>query len=99
MGLDKEHQNKKITVEVAYARPDQQCIMSLSVDQGCSIETAIDRSGILERFPEIDLIQQTVGIFGQPRAFTDILQEGDRIEIYRSLFIEPKKARRKKAAQ
>ena len=59
----------------------------------------IDRSGILDIFPEIDLGKQKVGIFSQARGLMDIVKEGDRIEIYRLLVIDPKEARRKRASE
>lgn len=91
--------NDYIKVEVAYAKPEYQCTFTLEVEKGTSIETAILLSGILERFPEIDLGKQPVGIFSQPRSLSDIVQAGDRIEIYRPLTIDPKEARRKRASR
>ncbi|MHB1948366.1 MAG: RnfH family protein [Gammaproteobacteria bacterium] len=91
-----EH-DKYIFIEIAYARPDQQKILSVEVKEGATIEEAIDRSGILEIFPEIDLTKQKVGIFSQIKKLTDRVKEGDRIEIYRPLLIDPKEARRKRA--
>ncbi len=91
-----EHVNM-ILVEVAYALPQEQKIISLQVEEGCSIETAIDRSGILLLFPEIDLSKQKVGIFSKLKKLSEIVHEGDRIEIYRPLLIDPKEARRKRA--
>lgn len=87
----------KIRVEVAYARPDRQEIIAIEVESGCSIQRAIEQSGILQRFPEIDLQCQSVGIFSKRRELTDILQAGDRVEIYRPLTIDPMEARRAKA--
>ncbi len=84
-------------VEVAYAKPDQQRIVTVEVEAGCTIEMAILRSGIVSLFPEIDLTKQKVGIFGKHRELTDVVGEGDRIEIYRPLIIDPKEARRAKA--
>ncbi len=88
---------KLITVEVAYAKPAKQQIITIQIDAGSTIEMAIRRSGILQMFPEIDLAKQKVGIFSQAKKLTDKVQEGDRIEIYRSLTIDPKEARRKRA--
>jgi uncharacterized protein len=90
--------NKLIKVEVAYATPSLQKIFLVEVEQGSSIETAIDRSGILEIFPEIDLGRQKVGIFSQVKDLSYTVQAGERIEIYRPLIIDPKDARRKRAA-
>jgi putative ubiquitin-RnfH superfamily antitoxin RatB of RatAB toxin-antitoxin module len=87
----------EIKVEVAYATPDSQRIFTVNVPVGSTIETAIDRSGVLDVFPEIDLLKQKVGIFSQPKKLSDIVFSGDRIEIYRPLTIDPKEARRKRA--
>lgn len=84
----------KIRVEVAYARPDTQRILGVEVEAGCTIETAIRNSGILDLFPEIDLATQAVGIFSKARRLSDLVNAGDRIEIYRPLVIDPKEARR-----
>lgn len=87
---------KQILVEVVYARPDEQRIIPVWVEEGSTIETVIDRSGILLIFPEIDLNQQQVGIFSRRKELSDVVSEGDRIEIYRPLLIDPKEARRKR---
>lgn len=87
---------KKINIEVAYADVNRQQMISLELDAGCTIETAIDRSGILLLFPDIDLHQQKIGVFSQPKKLTDLVFEGDRIEIYRPLTIDPKEARKKR---
>ena len=89
--------NNLIKVEVAYARPDEQKILEVMVEPGSTLEAAIDRSGILEIFPEIDLNEQKVGVFGKSRKLTDRVNEGDRVEIYRGLIIDPMDLRRKKA--
>jgi hypothetical protein len=86
-----------LKIEIVYARPDDQRLLSLEVSDGTTIETAIERSGILEMFPEIDLTQQKIGVFGKIRSLSDVLKAGDRIEIYRPLTIDPKDARRKRA--
>ncbi|MDD2739708.1 MAG: RnfH family protein [Methylomonas lenta] len=83
-----------MSVEVAYARLDQQVIVAVSVPAETSAEQAILASGILERFPEIDLSQQKVGIFSQICTLQKILNNGDRIEIYRPLLQDPMTARR-----
>jgi putative ubiquitin-RnfH superfamily antitoxin RatB of RatAB toxin-antitoxin module len=88
---------ESFVVEVAYATPDQQTILQVTVAAGSTIETAIDRSGILEHYPEIDLSQQKVGIFSKICALSDVVSHGDRIEIYRSLTIDPKESRRQRA--
>lgn len=86
-------------VEVAYAKPDHQVILELDVEQGCTLEQAIKQSGVLEQFPEIDLSQNKVGVFGKLAKLNDTLREKDRVEIYRPLIADPKESRRKRAAK
>lgn len=87
-----------IEVEVAYALSEAQTVLTVSVPAGASVEQAIRRSGILERFPEIDLSSNPVGIFSRKARLQDRVSAGDRIEIYRPLRIDPKTARRRRAA-
>ncbi|MBX3709691.1 MAG: RnfH family protein [Gammaproteobacteria bacterium] len=89
--------NQKIKVEVAYALPDKQYIIELELAVGSTIEAAILCSGMLGAFPDMDLSKQKVGIFGRQRRLLDTVVEGDRIEIYRPLIVDPKEARRTKA--
>ncbi len=84
-------------IEVAYATPASQVIIQLDFMPEISAEQAIRQSGILERFPEIDLKQQKVGVFGRLVPLSHILMQGDRVEIYRPLIADPKQARRQRA--
>ena len=86
-------------IEVVYALPDRQELIELSVDAGTSVETAIGLSGIAERFPELDLTACAVGVWGRVVAPATILRDGDRVEIYRPLEIDPREARRRLARQ
>lgn len=86
-------------VEVAYARPDTQVIITIDVDEPCTLEQAIKASGILDKFPEIDLNSANVGIFSKLTKLSDVLREKDRVEIYRSLIADPKESRRKRATK
>lgn len=88
---------KTINIEVVYASPTQQHMIKLAVNADCTIETAIKQSGILEIYPEINLAKNKVGIFSKQKSMDHLLQEGDRVEIYRPLLIDPKEARRAKA--
>ncbi|MES2500592.1 MAG: RnfH family protein [Pseudomonadota bacterium] len=87
-----------MTVEVAYALPDKQLIILVKVPQNSSTEAAIHASGILQKFPEIDLTVNKVGIFGKISKLDKNLRHLDRIEIYRPLIADPKAARRQRAA-
>jgi putative ubiquitin-RnfH superfamily antitoxin RatB of RatAB toxin-antitoxin module len=89
----------QITVEVAYAKPGEQRIFRLQADSGCTVQQAIELSNVLEHFPEIDLAQAKVGIFGKLAKLDAILHQDDRVEIYRPLIADPKEARKKRAAE
>ena len=87
----------QITVEVAYAKPEQQSLLTLSVASNQTVKQVIERSGILQQFPEIDLDAQKVGIWSRPVKLQDTVKNGDRIEIYRPLIADPKDLRRRRA--
>lgn len=89
----------QINIEVAYALPDEQTIIPLQVDKNISINDAIIQSKILEKYTDIDLKKQKIGIFGKVIKKGTRLYAGDRIEIYRPLIADPKEARRKRAAE
>jgi uncharacterized protein len=89
--------NETITVELIYIKPDSQNCLKLDLVKGSNIEQAINKSGLLERFPEIDLQINKVGIFSKIQELDTVLQPGDRIEIYRPLQTDPKEARRRRA--
>ncbi|GMR19526.1 MAG: RnfH family protein [Gammaproteobacteria bacterium] len=86
-----------MNVEVVFASEHDQAIVPVSLAKGSTLEDAIRHSGILRQFPEIDLKKCAVGIFSKRAALTDVVREGDRIEIYRRLRIDPKEARRHRA--
>lgn len=77
-------------VAVAYAEPHQQTWLTIEVPDGCTVRNAITASGILEKFPHIDLERQKVGIFGKVTTLDGPLNEGDRIEIYRPIMCDPR---------
>lgn len=91
------HDSSLMKVEVAYALPDEQVIIVIEVPQNTTIEAAIQQSGILEQFPEIDLGENKVGVFSKLSSLTTPLRAGDRVEIYRPLKIDPKEIRRQRA--
>ena len=90
-----EHQ-QPFSVEIVYALPNQQTLLQLTLDEECSIEEAVQRSGILSIHPEISLVDYRVGIYGQPVALIHRVKDGDRVEIYRPLAADPREARRMK---
>ena len=90
---------KTINVEVAYAEPERQLIIPVNVDLGTTIGGAIVQSGIMMEFPELDIENSKVGIFGKASTMVTPLNDGDRVEIYRPLIADPKEVRRQRAAQ
>jgi len=90
---------KAIPVEVVYALPDEQFLTRLEVPEGSSAELAIRESGILARFPELDLDSHKIGIFGKLKKPDQVLRVGYRVEIYRPLIADPKVVRKQRAAE
>jgi putative ubiquitin-RnfH superfamily antitoxin RatB of RatAB toxin-antitoxin module len=89
-----------IKIEVAYALKDEQYLVPMTVEVGTTAEKAIELSGLLEQFPDIEIGKKNkIGIFGKITKGDTELREKDRIEIYRPLIADPKEVRRKRAAQ
>lgn len=86
-------------VEVGYAMPDVQVLISVEAEEGMTIRQVIERSGVLERFPEIDLEKSKVGIFSKLSKLDATVRAKDRIEIYRPLIADPKAVRKQRAAE
>jgi putative ubiquitin-RnfH superfamily antitoxin RatB of RatAB toxin-antitoxin module len=84
-------------VEVAYATPEKQLILVVPFQDDLTAEQAIEASGILQRFPDIDISNSDIGIFSKPCKKDALLREGDRVEIYRPLIADPKEVRRQRA--
>ena len=87
-----------VAVEVVYALPDTQILKRLDVPEGTTVSQAIILSNIILQYPEIDLTKNKLGIFGILTKPDTTLRHQDRVEIYRPLIIEPKDARRRRAA-
>jgi len=85
-----------MNVGVCYAEADRQIWLKLETPDGSTVEQAIRHSGILKRFPEIDLETQKVGIFGKLVKLDAPVKEGDRVEIYRPIIADPKTVRRRR---
>lgn len=88
-----------INVEVAYALADKQALIPLMLEEGSSAQQAIEASGILSQFSEIDLTKCRIGIFGKLSKLNVVLREKDRVEIYRPLIADPKAVRKKRAEE
>lgn len=88
-----------INVELVYALPQEQTLLRFDVPAGTRVSDAVQQSGILAKYPEIDLNRNKLGIFGKLVKPDAELRARDRIEIYRPLIADPKEVRRKRAEE
>lgn len=88
-----------ITVEVVCATPDKQVLRALEVPPGTTAMEAIERSGIRDEFPDIEIRADAIGVFSRKVGPDHVLQPGDRVEIYRPLLADPKEMRRQRAKE
>jgi len=84
---------------VVYASPLKQLLLSVVLRSHSNVQMAITQSNIVSHFPSLATKPLKVGIFGKKVTLETTLCDGDRVEIYRSLIIDPKEARRKRAAK
>lgn len=88
-----------LRIEVVFTLPSRQELVSLEMAEGATVAQAIEKSGIAEKFPEQDLSGCAVGVWGQVVERGRRLQDGDRVELYRRLLMDPQEARRELAAK
>ena len=88
-----------LEIEIVYGLAGGQVLKSMTVAEGTTIREAVLQSSLEVEFPELDLQQAPLGIFGKAVKDETALRDGDRIEVYRPLLIDPKEARRKRAEQ
>lgn len=86
-------------IEVVYALPAKQQLVTLQLPAGSSVRQAIDASGLLQKHPEIDLTKNKIGIFAKLTKPDAVLRDRDRVEIYRPLIADPKEVRKQRAAE
>lgn len=87
---------RAMEIEVVYALPDIQIMRRLCAPPGVTARQAVELSGIINLYPEIDLSKNKLGVFGKLVKPDAILRDGDRVEIYRPLAVDPREARRKR---
>jgi putative ubiquitin-RnfH superfamily antitoxin RatB of RatAB toxin-antitoxin module len=87
----------EILVEIVFAAADTQSLLELKLDVGTTVERALELSGIYEKFANVDMTNMPVGIWGKLVERDRIVENGDRIELYRVLEIDPREARRRLA--
>lgn len=87
----------KISIEVAFAMPDKQWLRALTIPATKIAGAAIDECGVREAFPGFDFDACEIGVWGHEIKRSALLRDGDRIEIYRALELDPREARRRLA--
>lgn len=90
---------ESIQLEVTYAKPERQEVVSLKLPAGSTIKQAIEASGLMARYPEIDLAKTKVGIYGKLSRMDTVVRDRDRVELYRPLIADPKEVRKQRAAE
>lgn len=88
-----------MTVEVAYALPHKQSIIEVEVPLGATALEAVQQSGVIEQFDDIDIENAKMGVFGKVVSPKQVLQAGERVEVYRPLQADPKEVRKARAAR
>ena len=88
-----------IEIEVAYAKPERQDVVQVKLPEGSTAQQAVEASGLLQRYPEIDLAKSKLGIYGKLAKPDTALRDRDRVEIYRPLIADPKEVRKQRAAE
>ena len=88
-----------LNVEIVYALPEKQTLLSFQVEEGTTLDQAIELSGIQTHYPALDFSGLKVGLFGKMTPRTHVMREKDRIVIYRPLLADPKEVRKKRAAE
>lgn len=89
---------EELRIEVVYAMPDEQELINLHLPEGSTLKQALEASGLLEKYPEIDITKNKFGIFAKLSKLDALLRDQDRVEIYRPLIADPKEVRKQRAA-
>lgn len=88
-----------LNVEVCYAMANKQELLKVSLPEGATLQQALDASGLLVKYPEIDLKKNKFGIWNKLSKVDSVLRDKDRVEIYRALIADPKEVRKQRAAE
>ena len=91
--------SESLNVEVCYALPERAELVRLRLPAGSTLQQALEASGLLAKYPEIDLRKNKFGIFAKLSKPDAVLRDGDRVEIYRPLIADPKEVRKQRAAE
>ena len=88
---------ERIAVEVAYAEAGRQWVLPVELPAGATVMQAIEASGLMAQVPGLQIDPTRLGVFSRKAAPDQVLEDGDRVEIYRPLSLDPKEARRRRA--
>ena len=88
--------SERLSVQVCYALATEQVLVDVELPAGATLMQAIEASGVLQRYPQIDLRTQKVGVFGKLKPLDTALADHDRVEIYRPLLVDPKVSRQRR---
>jgi uncharacterized protein len=91
--------NDEIEISIVFALPDRQLVRTLKLPRGVNAGVAVDRCGLQAEFAGIDFVAAPIGIHGRRVSRDTVLQQGDRVEIYRALSAEPREARRRRSSR
>lgn len=91
--------SEMLSFEVVYALPEKQEIVTVQLAEGATLRQVIEASGLLQKYPEIDLGKNKLGIFAKLAKPDALLRDRDRVEIYRPLIADPKAVRQQRAAE
>jgi hypothetical protein len=91
--------SESLNVEVCYALPERVELVRLRLPAGSTLQQALEASGLLAKYPEIDLRKNKFGIFAKLSKPDAVLRDRDRVEIYRPLIADPKEVRKQRAAE
>jgi len=94
-----ENKASSINVEVVYALAERQELIQVKLPEGATVQQAVDASGLLQKYPQIDLGKNKLGIFGKLTKLDAVVRDRDRVEIYRPLIADPKEVRKQRAAE
>lgn len=88
-----------ISIEVVYALPQKQEMFTVKLPEGATVREAVEACGVLQKYPEIDLTKNKLGVFAKLTKPDGVLRDRDRVEIYRPLIADPKEVRKQRAAE
>lgn len=88
-----------LNIDVVYAKPERQELVQIKLAPGSTLKQAVEASGLLQRYPELDADKLKLGVYGKISKPDAVLRDRDRVEVYRPLIADPKEVRKKRAEE